>query len=103
MVGCVVRAVRRSAAVWVGTRSRTASWPGLIGSPWALACAAATSRAFDVGGGRHEPLEVRWPRVQAIVDKLVAAGGTVLRVDAPDGAPDHVTMADPEGNEFDVL
>ncbi|MET7969826.1 hypothetical protein [Micromonospora sp. NPDC005305] len=33
---------------------------------------------FDihVGGGRHEPLEVRWPRVQAIVDKLVAAGGT---------------------------
>ncbi|MGC3859226.1 VOC family protein [Micromonospora chersina] len=56
-----------------------------------------------VGGGRHESLEVRWPRVQAIVDKLVAAGGTVLRVDAPDGAPDHVTMADPEGNEFDVL
>ncbi|MET7970879.1 VOC family protein [Micromonospora sp. NPDC005305] len=60
---------------------------------------------FDihVGGGRQEPFEVRWPRVQAVVDKLVAAGGAVLRVDEPDGTPDHVTMADPEGNEFDVL
>lgn len=60
---------------------------------------------FDihVGGGRQEPFEVRWPRVQAAVDKLVAAGGSVLRVGGADGAPDHVTMADPEGNEFDVL
>ncbi|MEU1753808.1 VOC family protein [Micromonospora matsumotoense] len=46
---------------------------------------------------------VRWPRVQAAVVKLVAAGGSVLRVDGADGTPDHVTMADPEGNEFDVL
>lgn len=58
---------------------------------------------IQVGGGRHEPFDARWPRVQAVVDKLVAAGGSVLGVDAPDGTPDHVTMADPEGNEFDVL
>lgn len=59
---------------------------------------------FDihVGGGRQEP-EVRCPQVQAVVDKLVAAGGAVLRVDEADGTPDPVTMADPEGNEFDVL
>ncbi|MET8525926.1 VOC family protein [Micromonospora sp. NPDC005172] len=56
-----------------------------------------------VGGGRHVPFEARWPRVQAMVDTLVAAGGILLRVDATDGRPDHVTMADPEGNEFDVL
>ncbi|MEU0548736.1 VOC family protein [Micromonospora sp. NPDC005979] len=58
---------------------------------------------IQAGGGRHEPFDVRWPRVQAMVGKLVAAGGSVLGVDAPDGTPDHVTMADPEGNEFDVL
>ncbi|MET8280587.1 VOC family protein [Micromonospora sp. NPDC005174] len=49
------------------------------------------------------PFEARWPRVQAMVDELVAAGGILLRVDETDGRPDHVTMADPEGNEFDVL
>lgn len=37
------------------------------------------------------------------VTRLTEAGGTVIRVDEPDGVPDHVTMADPEGNEFDVL
>jgi hypothetical protein len=60
---------------------------------------------FDihVGGGRQEPFDLGWLRDQAVVDKLVAAGGAVLRVDEPDGTPDHVTMADPEGNEFDVL
>lgn len=60
---------------------------------------------FDVqaGGGRHVPQEVRWPRVDAAVARLAAAGATVIREDAQDGIPDHVVMADPEGNEFCVL
>ncbi|XVV05620.1 VOC family protein [Actinosynnema sp. CA-248983] len=53
--------------------------------------------------GRETPVEVRWPLVQAKVRDLVAAGGTVLREDAIDGVPDHVVMADPEGNEFCVI
>jgi catechol 2,3-dioxygenase-like lactoylglutathione lyase family enzyme len=39
-----------------------------------------------------------WPRIQAKVDELVAAGGRVLATF--DGH--HVVMADPEGNEFCV-
>jgi hypothetical protein len=31
------------------------------------------------------------------------AGATVIRVDVQDGTPDHVVMADPEGNEVCVL
>jgi hypothetical protein len=57
----------------------------------------------NVGGGRQEPWEVRWSRVTAAVTRLTDAGATVIRVDPPDGQPDHVVMADPEGNEFDVL
>jgi Glyoxalase-like domain len=67
---------------------------------------AAKNRVhFDVqaGGGRAVPLEVRWPRVTQAVGRLTAAGATVLREDADDGNPDHVVMADPEGNEFCVL
>jgi hypothetical protein len=56
-----------------------------------------------VGGGRQEPFEVRWPRVTAAVTRLTAAGATVIGVDPPDGEPDHMVMADPEGNEFCVL
>jgi predicted enzyme related to lactoylglutathione lyase len=33
----------------------------------------------------------------------VQAGATVVREDVQDGVPDHVVMADPEGNEFCVL
>ena len=40
----------------------------------------------------------RWARITAEVERLAAAGARTLRVD--DGH--HVTMADPEGNEFDV-
>jgi Glyoxalase-like domain len=61
---------------------------------------------FDVqaGGGRSTPWPVRWERVTDAVKRLAAAGATVLSVDVGhDGTPDHVTMADPEGNEFDVL
>jgi hypothetical protein len=57
----------------------------------------------QAGGGRQEPWEVRWPRVSAAVTRLTDAGASVIRVDPPDGQPDHVVMADPEGNEFDVL
>ena len=57
----------------------------------------------QVGGGRGEPWAVRWPRVKEAVDRLVAAGGTVIREDEQDGIPDHMVMADPEGNEFCVL
>jgi Glyoxalase-like domain len=57
----------------------------------------------QAGGGRSEPWAVRWPRVTAAVERLAAAGATVLREDVQDGTPDHVVMADPEGNEFCVL
>jgi hypothetical protein len=56
-----------------------------------------------VGGGRHEPWDTRWPRVIEAVTRLTTAGATVIREEPLDGAPDHVVMADPEGNEFCVL
>jgi catechol 2,3-dioxygenase-like lactoylglutathione lyase family enzyme len=60
----------------------------------------------QVGGGRHLPHEERWSRIAAKVEELTAAGGTVLaQVAAEDdpGRPDHVVMADPEGNELCVV
>jgi hypothetical protein len=57
----------------------------------------------QVGGGRNTPWEVRWPRVIEAVERLTAAGATVIREDELQGKPDHVVMADPEGNEFCVL
>ncbi|HEY7173300.1 MAG TPA: VOC family protein [Micromonosporaceae bacterium] len=57
----------------------------------------------SVGGGRHVPIEVRWPHVTGAVDELTTAGATVMYVDESDGTPDHVVMADPEGNEFCVV
>jgi Glyoxalase-like domain len=57
----------------------------------------------QAGGGRGEPWDVRWPRVTRRVEELVAAGATVIREDVQNGKPDHVVMADPEGNEFCVL
>jgi catechol 2,3-dioxygenase-like lactoylglutathione lyase family enzyme len=58
----------------------------------------------QVGGGRAEPWGVRWARVTEAVERLTAAGATVIREDAlDDGTPDHVVMADPEGNEFCVV
>lgn len=55
------------------------------------------------GGGRETPWEQRWPRVVAAVQRLTAAGATVLHEDMLQGPPDHVVMADPEGNEFCVV
>jgi Glyoxalase-like domain len=34
---------------------------------------------------------------------LLAAGATVIRTDITRGRPDHIVMADPEGNEFDLI
>lgn len=58
----------------------------------------------QAGGGRGEPGDVRWSRVTARVERLAAAGASVLReATLADGTPDHVVMADPEGNEFCVV
>jgi hypothetical protein len=58
----------------------------------------------QVGGGRSVEHAVRWPRVEAMVEVLTAAGGHVLSVHRePGGEPDHVVMLDPEGNELCVL
>jgi hypothetical protein len=57
----------------------------------------------QVGGGRGGSWDIRWPRVAAAVARLTAAGATVIREDIQDGTPDHVVMADPEGNEFCIV
>jgi Glyoxalase-like domain len=57
----------------------------------------------QAGGGRDQPWEERRLRVVAAVQRLVAAGATVIREDVVDGRLDHVVLADPEGNEFDVV
>ena len=54
---------------------------------------------LQVAGGRALPDDVRWPRITATVERLVAAGGSVVHTHGRD----HVVMADPEGNEFCVV
>jgi hypothetical protein len=54
-------------------------------------------------GGRDRPQEVRWSRVTETVQRLLRAGATVVEEYATSGVPDHVVMADPEGNEFCVV
>jgi hypothetical protein len=58
---------------------------------------------LGVGGGRTVPKAIRKERVDAEVERLVAAGATVLHTHAEPGI-DHyaVTLADPAGNEFCV-
>lgn len=58
---------------------------------------------IQIGGGRATPWEARWPRVEREVARLTEAGARVLDIYDMDGRPDHVLMADPEGNEFCVL
>ncbi len=58
---------------------------------------------IQAGGGRATPLEVRWPRVTAAVERLVTVGAVVIAQSDLDGHPDHMVMADPEGNEFCVV
>lgn len=54
----------------------------------------------QAGGGRETPWEVRWPRVVEARERLTAAGATVVAEYDMQGRPDHVMLADPEGNEF---
>lgn len=56
-----------------------------------------------VGGGRETPWDERWPRVVAAAGRLIAAGASVISEETLDGRPDHMVMADPEGNEFCLL
>ncbi|MFG3108513.1 VOC family protein [Streptomyces tendae] len=57
----------------------------------------------QVGGGRETPWEVRRPRVVEAVERLTAAGATVVREVGLRGRPDHLVTADPEGNEFRLV
>ncbi|MEE4495771.1 VOC family protein [Streptomyces sp. BE230] len=57
----------------------------------------------QAGGGREVPWEVRWPRVLEALGRLTAAGATVIQEYEALGRPDHLMMADPEGNEFCLL
>lgn len=61
---------------------------------------------FDlkVGGGRDVPVAVRRQRVTTTMDRLTAAGASVLRItDEPDAGNYAVLLQDPEGNEFCVV
>jgi hypothetical protein len=57
----------------------------------------------QVAGGRHQPWDLRERRIRDTVERLVAAGGSVLAEEEFEGRLDHVVMADPEGNEFCVV
>ncbi|QLE74056.1 VOC family protein [Streptomyces rectiverticillatus] len=58
---------------------------------------------LKVGGGRAVPLPVRTGRVTETVERLTAAGATVIRVmDEPGMDYYGVVLQDPEGNEFCV-
>ena len=61
---------------------------------------------FDllVGGGRSVPLEARMERVIAEAERLVEAGATERhRKHSPEIDHFFIGMADPEGNEFDIV
>ena len=61
---------------------------------------------FDllVGGGRSVPLDERKARVRAEAARLVGLGATERHVmDSPEIEHFAIAMADPEGNEFDVV
>jgi hypothetical protein len=57
----------------------------------------------QVAGGRHQPWDLRERRIRDTVERLVTAGGSVLAEQRFKEQLDHVVMADPEGNEFDVV
>ena len=58
---------------------------------------------LQVAGGRHLEQEVREERIEAMVARLVEAGGAIQDRSMQAGALDHVVMTDPEGNEFCVV
>jgi Glyoxalase-like domain len=59
---------------------------------------------IHASGGRGDPLETRRQRVEAEADRLVSLGAMRLQAIDDEGL-DHyaVAMADPEGNEFDII
>jgi len=57
---------------------------------------------LSVTEGRSEPVEERRPKVDAEVERLVAAGASVFRVLEEGVGHYGVVMRDPEGNEFCV-
>ena len=58
---------------------------------------------LQVSGGRDRPPNERCAAIEATVERLVAAGGTVLAEHAIGDDLDHVVMGDPEGNELCVV
>ena len=58
---------------------------------------------LQVSGGRHVDAGKRTARIEAMVELLEEAGASVSHRAMHDGQLDHVTMADPEGNEFCVV
>jgi hypothetical protein len=58
---------------------------------------------LQVAGGRHVEQQLRTERIEAMVARLVAAGGAVQDRSMFDDELDHVVMTDPEGNEFCVV
>ncbi|MFD5193889.1 VOC family protein [Streptomyces sp. NPDC058357] len=79
--------------------------PGLSFQQVPESKAAKNRLHLDVqaGGGRETPWEERWPRVVDAMERLISAGATVVHEEALGGRPDHLVMADPEGNEFCLL
>jgi catechol 2,3-dioxygenase-like lactoylglutathione lyase family enzyme len=58
---------------------------------------------LQVSGGRQVDQAVRERLIEETVERLLAAGGALLRrEDGPNGL-DHVVMTDPEGNELCVV
>ncbi|WSZ40066.1 VOC family protein [Streptomyces sp. NBC_00190] len=59
---------------------------------------------LKVGGGRDVDIALRKERVTATVERVTAAGATILRImDEPDMPYYAVVLQDPEGNEFCVV
>jgi hypothetical protein len=58
---------------------------------------------LQVSGGRHLDPDMRTERIEEFVAVLVDAGGSVAYRSVQDDQLDHITMADPEGNEFCVV
>lgn len=58
---------------------------------------------LQVSGGRHRPADERRVAIATTVERLVAAGATVVDEYVEDGVLDHVVLRDPEGNELCVV
>jgi hypothetical protein len=66
--------------------------PGRLAAFWAVAL-----------GYVEKPPPAGFESVVVAVERLTSAGATVIKEYELLGRPDHVVMADPEGNEFCVF